>query len=179
MSIWVMPLSGSIGMWNMKATVKSFTFVRHLILCIWWKGRQSMSIAYSLKFTNSNVHKHVQCRQTTNFLAHEIKWFHSIYYHFSVCVWQVLGYQVSVQPWGAAACPQQDWGTEGPRSQEGVCNRPCCLGFILNSFQAAWNLSYFKLCFLLSTVCLWWNNSWFFNKFWEKRKARAILIIMP
>ena len=26
---------------------------------------------------NKSVHKHVHCRQTTKFRAHEIKWFHS------------------------------------------------------------------------------------------------------
>ena len=35
-------------------------------------------IANNYKFTNSSVHEHVQCRQATKFLAHEIKIFHSI-----------------------------------------------------------------------------------------------------
>ena len=81
-----------LNFWHLVAyTVNSFIFVGHLILCISWVG-QSMdlssndmlihfnNIAYTcnLKSTNSSVHEHVQCCQTTIFRAHTIKLFHSI-----------------------------------------------------------------------------------------------------
>ena len=68
-------------------------FVGHLILCILWVGQSTnlrsdeipihfSNIAYSLKSTNSSVHEHVQCLQTTKFRADELEWFHSIKHRY-------------------------------------------------------------------------------------------------
>ena len=46
------------------------------------------NIAYNLKFMNSSVNEHVQCRHTTKFHAHEIEWFHRI-------LWVNMTYSVS------------------------------------------------------------------------------------
>jgi len=75
-------------------TVKSFIYVRHLILCILWVGQSTnlrsieipiiftslvCSSAYNFKSTNLGVHEDVQCRQTTKLCTHEITWLYSIH----------------------------------------------------------------------------------------------------
>ena len=55
----------------------------------------SSNIAQNFISTNSNFNKHVQCRQTAKFCAHEIKYFHSICFisvvgNYTECVYHTL-----------------------------------------------------------------------------------------